>query len=278
METFIIYINGIALNEIGGHYFLDRVEGLLDIPEIRTSQYNYSGDDGGSIPQQFYGMREIGLTGRVHATTAALSETKRKAFVDAIASKKLEIRVITFAGNVYKINANLTSFRSDIDRDTKRKSRFLLQALAPDPLLYDDVDAEIIATIPRKIAGGYPTPYTLPVAWGAATQPIDVVNSGNVPIKPVIEYVGSATNPRMTNHTTGEYIQVNVSTVATDELIVDLKDRSIMLNGGSILSSMSDGSTWFQLEAGSNLLELTTNSGSDTVEGLIKYRSGHIGA
>lgn len=276
--NFILYVNDIALNEIGGEYFLDPpVEGLLDIPEIRTSAYNKSGQDGGSVPSQYYGMREIAFRGRIFSRDAQAAETARKQLISAIASKVVDVRVVTYTGASYRIRTNLTAFKCPIEQ-SRNKYRFNMQLLAPDPLLYDDIEDDLLATIARKQSGGYITPYVLPVVWQPATQPTNVINSGNYAIKPTIEFSGGVTNPRLTNITTGQYMQVNINTVNGDVLKIDMKNRQILLNGGSILALKETNATFFNLESGDNLLELTTGSDSDTGVALVRFRSGNIGA
>lgn len=280
METqnFIVYVNGIALNAIGGMYFLDPpVEGLLDIPEIRTSSYNKTGQDGCSVPAQFYGMREIAMRGRIFSNDAFAAAQARKDLMTALASKNVDVRVVTYTGKTYRVQANLTAFKCPIE-GSRHKYNWNMQLIAPDPLLYDDLEDDLLATISRKQSGGYVTPYVLPVEWQPATQPTNVINSGNYPIKPFIQFSGGVTNPRLTNLTTGEYMQVNISTVDGDELIIDMKKRHILLNGGSILALKETNANFWNLEPEDNLLELTTGSDSDTGVAMVRFRSGNIGA
>lgn len=279
METanFILYVNDIALNQLGGSYFLNApIEGLTDIPEVRTSAYNKTGQDGGSVSSQFYGMREIAFSGRIFNDDVAAAEAARKALIAAVASKVVDVRVVTYTGASYRIRTNLTAFKCPIGQ-SRRRFEFNMQLIAPDPLLYDDLENDLLATITRKQSGGYLTPYVLPVEWQPATQPTNVVNAGNYPIKPVIEFSGGVTNPRLTNLTTGEYMQINLTTVDGDELIIDMKKRTIMLNGGNILALKETGANWFNLEPNDNLLELTTGSDSDTGVALVRFKSGSIG-
>lgn len=275
--NFILYVNDIALNQLGGNYFLDApIEGLTDIPEIRTSAYNKTGQDGGSVSSQYYGMREIAFRGRVFNDDIAVAEAARKALIAAIASKQVDLRVVTYTGASYRIKANLTAFKCPVGQ-SRRKYEFNMQLIAPDPLLYDDLEDDLLATISRKQSGGYITPYVLPVEWEPATQPTNVVNAGNYPIKPRIEFDGKTTNPRLTNLTTGQYMQINLTTADGDNLVIDMKERAILLNGGNILALKETGANFFNLEAGDNLLELTTGSDSDTGVALVRFKSGSIG-
>lgn len=275
--NFIIYINDIAVNAIGGSFFLDPpVEGLLDIPEIRTSAYNKTGQDGGSVSGQFYGMREIALRGRIFSDDVSAAWEARKALIAAIASKVVDVRVVTYTGASYRIRCNLTAFKCPIT-DSRRKFNWNMQLIAPDPLLYEDIENDLLATIARKQSGGYVTPYVLPVEWQPATQPTNVINAGNYPIKPTIEFTGAVTNPRLTNVTTGQYMQVNITTASGDDLKIDMKKRQILLNGGSILALKETNATFFNLNSGDNLLELTTGSDSDTGVALVRFKAGNIG-
>ena len=276
-QNFIIYVNEFALNESGSSFYLDDpIDGLTDIPDIRTSQYNKSGMDGGSVSSQYYGMREIAFQGHIFDRDPVALETKRKALIAAIAGKQFELRVVTYSGASYRMQVNLIAFKCPIPK-SKYKVIFNMQLIAPDPILYDDLEDDLIATVARRVGGGYPTPYVLPIAWNPATQPTNIINSGNISIKPVVELSGKVSNPVLTNLTTGEYFTVEIETAGSDELIIDFKNRQILLNGGSILALKGSGSTWMSLASGDNLIQLQTDTPDDTAVALYRYRSGSIG-
>lgn len=113
-------------------------------------------------------------------------------------------------------------------------------------------------------------PVTFPVVFGASTVSVTSTasNNGTISAYPSsIRVVGPINNPKITNTTTGEYIEVatNLSSASTILTIqYDKESVSVEVNGYSVLSSVTDGSEFFKLRPGGNQITLTgTSIGQD---------------
>ena len=119
---------------------------------------------------------------------------------------------------------------------------------------------------PTTAAGSALYPFTYPVSFGATyyTVSATATNNGTIPVYPQsIDVYGPVTNPKVTNTTTGEYIQINCTLASsTDHLQIQYnKDYlGVYLNGVSQLQNRTTDSTFFKLKPGGNALALTGNT------------------
>lgn len=274
----IITLNDFELNSRDSKFYLDEDVQGLSLPDIRTSSGVYSGRDGGYIGAQFYGMRQLSLVGRVFGQDVVEIETKRRELQAALRTKAITMRIVTTAGQAYIIYCNLLKFDMPIKR-TVTIAPFKIELLAADPIIYDDTaGSELTAILNKVVGGGYTTPVVYPVLWQAGAQPTSVLNGGNTAVKPTITLTGSAHDPVIYNNTNGKLMRIeNFTMSASDELVIDMRARTVLLNGGSVFHKVSADSQFWQLEVGNNALLLDSTNGSDTVTALIKWRSGYIG-
>lgn len=105
-------------------------------------------------------------------------------------------------------------------------------------------------------------PFTLPLAIGLTSYTSNGAfnNVGSLPTYPSIQINGPISNPRVTNSTTGEFIQVNVNLLTTGDTLSITYDQdtlSITTSTGSVLSSLTSDSTLFKLRAGTSQLTLS---------------------
>jgi Phage tail protein len=112
------------------------------------------------------------------------------------------------------------------------------------------------------VSGSSNLPFVLPLALGLTTYSSNgsISNPGDLATYPSFTVIGPISNPRITNTTTGEYIEVDVNlAAASDSLIItyDQDTLSITQAGNSVLSSLTSGSALFKLPAGISQLTLS---------------------
>jgi hypothetical protein len=275
----IVTLNDYIINDPDSdvRVYLDEDIVGLDLPPIRTSSGNYSGRDGGYVGGQFYTARDISLQGRVFSSDVATLEATRKALQNAVKGQSVTMQVLTNAGAAYVIYCNLIDFEMPIKRDLF-SAPFKIELMAPDPTIYDDATGtELTATVPLLVSGGYTYDVTYPVTYLGGTSPTTVTNSGDVDVFPTITLTGTGTNPIITNRLTNEFLGLSLTTGASDVIEIDMRQRTILLNGGSIFALQTAGSTFWSLEPGGNPIALTTSNGADTVSAEVSWRSGFMG-
>lgn len=264
-----ITINNLVIGGNSADYYLESpVEGLESAP-IRTSQDNYSGTDGGVVTGQFYSPRLITVSGFI-LDTCEDHAAARVALQDALPIRTdLEMVIKDFVGNEYVTTVRLLGI--NMAYENGRASRFKIDVVAGDPNLY--AGDEIDAIISRFTGGGFILPVIFPAVFDAGSSPTVVNNTGNTEVYPTFTITGSATNPQFTNTDTGETVQVMANLGGSDVLIINMKERTITLNGGSVLYLRTDASSWWSLPVGTSRIQYETDSGSDTGVAVMSWRN-----
>ena len=119
--------------------------------------------------------------------------------------------------------------------------------------------------------------YDTPVQWTSGDSITHVNNLGLMPSYPIITLAGTFHSPTILNQTNGKFITIETDTVANDKVVIDMKNRIITKNGGSIASYRTIDSTWWALEPGDNKILLQTDSSTDTDFATIRFRYGYGG-
>lgn len=150
-----------------------------------------------------------------------------------------------------------------------------------DPTIYSE-DLTEASTLPASFTVATGTaifPFQFPIIFGASTSSVsaDAINYGDLPAYPVqINIYGPVNSPKITNSTTGEYIEVavNLTTVANNLSISYDKDSlRVELDGVSVLNQVTDASTYWKLQPGSNVITLTGSSISNGSYATVDFRS-----
>ena len=272
----VIEVNGIVLGEYKKNYVLQPpVEGLLR-PEVRTADGVFSGRDGGYISNQLYGKRAVTLQGMMIGNDADDYEDLRKNLVANLPIRSMaEFKITMPSGDQYILEAYPIDVQADYRRDSY--GEYKIDIVAPSPYLYA-VGGEVSYPIKKLIGGGYETPYALPVTWVKGTQNTTITNTGDSIIYPRIVLTGKWTNPRILNVTTNQYVELTgFASTTGDEVVFDMLKRTITLNGGNIINKRTSSSSWWGLAIGSNVIELTSTSGSDAMDGVIMVRNQYTG-
>lgn len=158
----------------------------------------------------------------------------------------------------------------DIPENTRKGlvQPFRLICKVKDPTIYGGT-TKVADTSPASfgVATGtaiYPIIY--PIIFGASTSSVttNADNVGDIPVYPIsINVHGPVNAPKVTNETTGEYVQVNTNLSTVNDTLVISYDKDslrVEVNGNSVLNLVTTGSTFFKLQPGGNIISLTGSS------------------
>lgn len=254
----------------------------LTSPDIRTGDGLYAGVDGGYVSSQLYGFRNIVISGFYIGKTCQEADELRQQLMSELHIRYLyPIFITSFSGKHYFVEGYITDRRSDITNPTS--GEFQITIHCPDPIIYDGGDgiasdsAWFEQTFYKEQPGGFNIEYQVPVQWVAGQMATNIENLGTVAAYPIITLSGKFTNPKITNLTTNEFIELERTTVVSDTIVINMKERIITLNGVSIASSRTIDSSWWTLVQGNNKIVLETDDSSDNNFGTIKYKVGYLG-
>ena len=267
-----VFLNDFQIND-------QLIEGLAGLPAIRTSQGTNLGANGGWTTKQLYEPRFISFSGRIFGRTVAEVEDRRREFSTILAKivrNKGTLRIITPAGNVYSTEIVLIGVDMPINK-VLNLVEWKINLKADDPLLYDNSDGELLATIRKTRQGGFIIPFELPLYISPDEQPATVNNSGNETILPNIIISTKATNPKIINRTTNQSMEITAVVKDGGKLEIDMKNKTILLDGMNIYDLQTAGSNFWGLIAGDNRIELQTDIQDERTEAELRFRSGFIG-
>ena len=124
----------------------------------------------------------------------------------------------------------------------------------------------------------YPLKY--PVLYGKTTYAgvgNQVVNAGSLGAYPTFNINGPINVPRITNTTTGEFIEVNVNLPTTSDILTIAYDNdtppAITYQGNSVYNKLTAGSTFWKVKSGANSLALTGSSMSNGASATVNFYS-----
>lgn len=267
----------LSADPAGGNFIITGVTGLGSA-DIRTSSFLFSGRSGGMITDQLYGFRNIAITGKIGSSSRAQHAIDRRALLNALPiGSTIPVNITNFAGETFRIECSVIDPKLEYNR-RGFMSDFLIQLTAGDPYFYStDGGDEQSANVVRVAEGGYITPYILPVVWAAGGSPTIVTNSGDANYYPTITLQDEALNPTITNQATGESFGLDLSMLDGDEVVIDMYNRTVSLNGSDILGNKTDDSIWWALLPGDNPILLSTDTADDPVTATITWRNGVTG-
>lgn len=159
---------------------------------------------------------------------------------------------------------------------------FRLICKIADPTIFGDtvLTATTQGTDPTTLGGAAKFPFKFPVEFGASTYSVTATatNSGDLDGYPIsIKVYGPISSPKISNTTTGEYIQINTNVADNSILTIKYSKDSLTadVDGTSVLNKATSDTTWFKLQPGGNALELSGSSISSGAYVEAKYYNGY---
>lgn len=194
-----------------GIYLTPELDGLVGLPEIRTTSGVNSGYDGGWTSAQNYDARSITIRGVIANTDVATVEHLRKQLVSLAGqgkSEELTLDLVTEAGNAYTLQVRTIALEMAM-QSVLSKQEFMLQLRADDPLIYDAGESAHEATLQvAKATGGFTIDFELPLAITGGSEESVVNNDGLEEVPTIVKMYGALHNPKIINQTNNEQMQI----------------------------------------------------------------------
>lgn len=264
--------------ELGNHapYVLNTVEGIGGVKtDIQTQKSPFQ--DGESYINNSLEARNLSLEVTVIAKTEDEMIVNRKKLLQVFNPKQGQGTLICNVGNTTRKITAISELAPTFSQKFTNAQKTLLQLYCAVPFWTDEIESneEIITWI-----GGLRFPLILPTTFSlAGSKKINIVNTGDVETPVKFEFKGPATNPRITNLTTGEYIQINRTLLPEDLLVVttDFGNKRVEINGVNVFNWIDLGSTFWQLQPGDNIIEYTSDDATESAQVKVTYSNRYIG-
>ena len=250
-----------------GIYLVPELDGLVGLPEIRTTSGVNAGYDGGWTSAQNYDARSITIRGVIANQDVATVERLRKQLVSLAGQGKKEeltLDLVTEAGNAYTLQVRTIALDMAM-KSVLEKQEFMLQLRADDPLIYDASESAHEAFIQvSKATGGFLIDFELPLAITGGSDEAVVENNGFEQVPTTTKMYGALHNPKLVNQTTNQFMQIEADLGFSEGQWVDpsepVEGENITINGAPAdapLSSFSmAGNTTQQTYTGKNYLNI----------------------
>jgi len=254
---------------------ITEVQGL-DTPEIRSSERDHEGVDGGFLDAEFEKMRVITLTGQV-ITNGVGTET----FLDQLKYEwSVGQGIVPFYFQHPDIAERLMfvkplGVRYDVNELRRLGSadiQFMCQA--ENPSIFDSDLLTLAIPQGATLISGRAYSKGFPFGYGAPVSPafVNAYNAGNRAADATFTIVGPVDVPRIFNDTTGNVLQFNLSLTASDTLSINLYNRTVILNGTASRRSALDAPDWFMLQRGDNIIRYRADS-TGNPDASVSYRN-----
>lgn len=257
------------------------IEGF-EYPEMRLSKYARSGEYGAIVPNALYDGRQITLQGYVLASTSAAYEAARRTLQGAVAiskdsSNKIQPHTLKFTTmDDLAVQCDVYVKNLQMRVDNLIGGEFFLDLYAPDYQLYSQSAAS--ASLTRTVGGGFVLPVVLPIISAASTGgTATATNNGTAESFPTVTISGPMTNPIITNSTLNRYVQLNLTINTGEQVVIDMKNKTIVKDGQSVMQNKVAGSQFWWLNPGDNVLRVQSSSGSDAGTVQVSFRHAYLG-
>lgn len=255
----------------------------MEFPEVRNVHYNKPGEHGAFLSNQLYGGRIVMLEGFVFATTVAAFEALRRQLADACRITR-DNNTVPVAKTLKFTTMDDIALQADcyVRKFTMKVVNLLYAKFQIDIFIPDfafQAQTEQSTTITRASGGGAVYPFIYPQIYGGSTggQAI-IVNAGNAEAFPTIYLNGPITNPIIQNTTVNRYIELSMTLNSTDQVVIDMKNKTIIKNGTTpVIANKTSPSQFWWLEKGSNTVKFFTSNGADTGNAQVKWRDSYLG-
>lgn len=282
LSTFAIGSTTILSPTLTNYFLHYPIEGL-DAPTRRIAQYDKPGEDGAVISTAYYGMRLVSLNGVILGTSPAQYEQNRLNLIAAVGVNRdnagapalTTFSFTTVAGNSYFFYGYPKDVKFAID--AINRTVFKIDIYVPAPQIYSGAQQNNVLTPPT--GGGFTVPHNVPVVSSASSGgSVTAVNNGTMTSFPLVILKGVLTNPYIYNQTLGRYVQLTYTTGANDTIVIDMANKLMTLNNSSsVLPYRAQGSDWWGIAPGSNLITLSTGLSSDTGNVTIQFYNAVVG-
>lgn len=244
----------------GTPYMVEDWDGLLDQPNIRSNDLNRNDTDGVVPGQDLYGSRTI--TGKLHLLSDSLSNSTSamydaiEAWQTAMRAKQIEFPFVYKLPGRAKRYINCRPRKSSAPKDyelARGHGVISVQLSASQPWHYDLASST----------------YSIGILSGFDNQNITMTLPSNWPTRPVFTISGYAVNPMISvggqtpmdgvSHN-GRVFGLNVTLGIMDQLVIDMANKMVTLNGSPRPDLIRTDAQWWHLFPGQNQISYQRNS------------------
>lgn len=263
-------------------YFLTAIDGLGDLQaDTQTQKAPYQ--DGVTYVDSLLQPRDIPITVTVYDPIQCYRYRQQ---LSQVFNPKLGLGVLKYEYDggmkcIACIPDGAPTFPSGSQNRTASSQVGTIHLVAPNPYWTDELS---VSTPMTAFIGKFVLPFHLPAVIGVQGSKQIFTNLGDVPTPVTILFKGPATNPVVTNLTTGEFIKINRTLADGDTLTVNTAfgNKRVEItdsegNVTNVFNWIDQASTFWNLEVGDNEIEYSADSGQENAVVSITWQNLYVG-
>jgi hypothetical protein len=272
--TWVLGTTGVLINDAAVPPFIDVAQAKgFDSAPFRTTERDREGYEGGYMDAEFEKGRDIVITGTIYGDPASVESYLDLLKANWAPSSTLQ-QLFFKAPGVNERFLWVKPLGCKYDWTTERRWGSIdiqLGAYAEDPRIYDNSLHTVTIGLGATVFTGFGFPLGFSFGFGGVSITTDVAVvdvDGDRPTPPVFTITGPVTDPRILNDDTGVEMKFSGIVLAdnTQTLVVDVKNRTVKLNGTTNRRNTLVAPTWFDLQEGVNHLRFRAGSSDPTAQ------------
>lgn len=228
----------------------------FDFPSIKSAVADIPGIIGSAIVASSYGRRIISWNGELVGDDVFEERRKMLLALRQTGKRKL-IEFTTYDNLDLQCEGEITKVDSPYNHKVQA---FLIQAVIPDFRFYSQ-ELHSASMGESQIEGGTAIPTPVPIDFDGSGNigGLEVINGGNEDSPIWFTIKGPGTGFTVRNDTTQKQFRINYTIGDGDEVVVDTKNKRVMLNGSYNIYSALEGYFW-DLAVGTNRVFFVADS------------------
>lgn len=273
--------NGWLFGGVGQGVQVLQVDGLEDVPTLRTQDESRGYADGMFSGRDFLNGRTITVTLQIMSDSLNPMQTYLQQLKQYLLSQQTGLGTLQLYlpnRGVQRVYARVRKRAITIDPDyVYGRAEAKVEFFCPDPRIYNDTatSSTIVANAGsvRTYSKTYNKTYSIASGGIGFTT---VTQVGNYETWPTFSISGACGAPLITNVTTGQVLAFPTLTMlATDTFVVNTDLRTVVWNGGAARNLLSNTSSWFSLPPNVPTT-FTLSAASGTPSATITFRDAFI--
>lgn len=254
--------------------FLEAIDGVGNIP-VELENQKSPNQDGLTYINNTFSSRDISIEGIIISkqNPDEVMEIRRK--MQRVLNPKLGEVTITYLEKQIRAIVEATPTFPAAERGLFYQ-KYLINLICHSPFWFDPYyeSSEM-----SYIMGGIKFNLSLPSKFSNRGFKRKAINSGDVDTPVKIEFIGPATNPSVTNETTGEVIKVNRELGEKDILTISTEfgKKYVKINGENTFHYIDLDSSFWSLVPGENILSYKSNNDSINTRVKVTWKNRYIG-
>lgn len=273
--------NGLTFGGANSPYQILSVDGLESLPDLRVQDDNRGFNDGMFSGRDFLAGRTISMIIQTYGSTGASAQDnfntlQSKLLPQTSGTTPLYFKMPTATNDQY-INARVRGNRTSITPEyTYGQITSQFEFFCPDPRYYNSNQQTATMAYSTPTGRIYNRTYNLVYGGGSATITTTISNNGWADTYPTITINGPITNPTVGNQTQSKALNFVGTFSNSDDLVVDLYNKLITLNGQPARNLLISGD-WFSAQPGNNdFYFVGTGTLAGQTEATVVWHSAYI--